>query len=221
MKIRTQKTAALLLAAVLLPAVVLLTACGVQAATEPGEDPDVLTEEAGTLDDADWGEPVEWEEEEDEEWDYRVFSDEKMGFAFLYDARHTAQTMEEGGARLTINGNEHMVGLSVRVADSWDLPDPEQLMTEARGSVLTAYGEVLEQEPADMPLELGGHVLEGFMYTYIDPDGQEVLRTWFIESREEKYVFYETEGIYEGGGEELEALEAAVFTIQFDPHVYG
>ena len=161
------------------------------------------------------------EDEDDEELDYRVFSSEKMGFSFLYDAANSASMTDTGAAELTVNGNTQFTGLFVSVMDAADMPEIAQILEEESFNAVLKYGDSLVRQPEESPLELEGHTLSGLLYTYLDKDGQEVLCTCFIEQRDGRYVIFRTKGLYEGDGKELEAFGGALVTLEFDTDIYG
>lgn len=152
---------------------------------------------------------------------FKVFSSDVMNFSFLYDPAHTAHVTETGAAELAINGDESLVGLFVSVADASNLPTPGEILEEKVFNLQQRYQNAMAEQPETETEEIQGHKLIGIIYAYSDTEGKTVDCTEWIEVRDGKYIFFNTAAYRPQSGPELEALGAAMATLEFSPDAWG
>lgn len=160
-------------------------------------------------------------EEEEPYSDFKVFASEKMDFSFRYDPANTAYMTDTGAAELAINGNDSLVGLFVSVVDAEFTPEPDEILEEDIYNLKQKYSVALAVKPVRDNLMIGDHSLTGITYTYNDMQGETIDCTKWIESRDGKYIFYETETYRDQSGPDFEAMVVAVETLVLSDSAYG
>ncbi len=201
--------------------------CGSTTAPETAESTSPETAETAASEPGQTAAPEQTSEPsqspEAEEPDQHIFVSEPLNFSFLYDNAHTAYITETGAAVLAINGDTSLDGLFVSVTPKENMPEISQLLEEAMFDEEQKYQNALITKPAAHEITADEHKLSGYIFSFSDTSGETVDKTYYVEDRDNFYIFYKTE-VYADETDYFvsqDALELAMRTLEFSKDAYG